>query len=129
MEVNALLPYYLQQSIFFETLMNYMVFNTLFSLALCEIFCDAGSCFCNNTKLEKLQIICKSYMLIMHNFSLYPSYLSEYLLFGMIYLCIGSLIINNNYYGKYAINFKLPICFISLSFLYLIHKWHILCTH
>lgn len=41
MEVNALLPYYLQQ----KTLMNYMVFNTLFSLALCEIFfCDAGSC-------------------------------------------------------------------------------------
>lgn len=38
MEVNALLPYYLQQSIFFETLMSYMAFNTLFSLALSEIF-------------------------------------------------------------------------------------------
>ncbi|VEA79086.1 membrane protein [Salmonella enterica subsp. arizonae] len=35
---QALLPYYLQQSIFFETLMHYMAFNTLFSLALCEIF-------------------------------------------------------------------------------------------
>lgn len=38
MEVNALLPCYLQQSIFFETLMSHMVFNTLFSLALSEIF-------------------------------------------------------------------------------------------
>ncbi|EGS9904322.1 hypothetical protein I3049_004110, partial [Salmonella enterica] len=54
MEVNALLPYYLQRSIFFETLMNYMVFNTLFSLALCEIFFAMLVVVCNNTKLEKL---------------------------------------------------------------------------
>ncbi len=40
----------------FETLMNYMVFNTLFSLALCEIFAMLVV-VCNNTKLEKLQII------------------------------------------------------------------------
>lgn len=38
MEVNALLPCYLQQSIFFETLMSHIAFNTLFSLALSEIF-------------------------------------------------------------------------------------------
>ncbi|EIY8314350.1 hypothetical protein MOI09_001872, partial [Salmonella enterica subsp. enterica serovar Worthington] len=107
MEVNALLPYYLQQSIFFETLMNYMVFNTLFSLALCEIFFAMLVVVCNNTKLEKLT---NNILQELHKRIMQGSFVISFLSFGislfcMMAFCIGSLIINNNYYGKHAINF------------------------
>ncbi|HBJ6332624.1 TPA: hypothetical protein LC219_001962 [Salmonella enterica subsp. enterica serovar Teltow] len=130
MEVNALLPYYLQQSIFFETLMNYMVFNTLFSLALCEIFFAMLVVVCNNTKLEKLT---NNILKELHKRIMQGSFVISFLSFGislfcMMAFCIGSLIINNNYYGKHAINFAYPFV-LFLSFPYLIHKCiTILCT-
>lgn len=130
MEVNALLPYYLQQSIFFETLMNYMAFNTLFSLALCEIFFAMLVVICHNTKLEKLT---NSILKELHKRIMQGSFVISFLSFGvslfcMMVFCMGSLIINNNYYGKYVINFAYPFV-LFLSFPYLIHKGiTILCT-
>lgn len=83
MEVNALLPYYLQQSIFFETLMSYMAFNTLFSLALSEIFFAMLVVICHNTNWKRSQIVfCKSCIKeLCKVLSLYPSYASEYFYF------------------------------------------------
>ncbi|EBC1390960.1 hypothetical protein CU829_01340 [Salmonella enterica] len=130
MEVNALLPYYLQQSIFFETLMNYMVFNTLFSLALCEVFFAMLVVVCHDTKLEKLT---NSILQELHKRIMQASFIISFLCFGislfcMMAFCIGLLIINNNYYGKYVINFAYPFL-LFLSFPYLIHKGIIiLCT-
>lgn len=130
MEVNALLPYYLQQSIFFETLMNYMAFNTLFSLALCEIFFAMLVVVCHNTKLEKLT---NSILQELHKRIMQGSFVISFLCFGvslfcMMVFCMGSLIINNNYYGNNVINFAYPFV-LFLSFPYLIHKCIIiLCT-
>ncbi|EJH2659959.1 hypothetical protein NDG35_003176 [Salmonella enterica] len=130
MEVNALLPYYLQQSIFFETLMNYMVFNTFFSLALCEIFFAMLVVVCHNTKLEKLT---NNVLQELHKRIMQGSFIISFLCFGIFLFCvmafcIGSLIINNNYYGRYVINFAYPFV-LFLSFPYLIHKCiTILCT-
>ncbi|PNU79861.1 hypothetical protein CW638_25155, partial [Salmonella enterica] len=102
MEVNALLPYYLQQSIFFETLMSYMAFNTLFSLALSEIFFAMLVVICHNTKLEK---ITNSILQELHKRIMQGSFIISFLCFGIFLFCvmafcIGSLTINNNYYGK-----------------------------
>ncbi|AMW60260.1 hypothetical protein CHY68_04860 [Salmonella enterica] len=130
MEVNALLPYYLQQSIFFETLMSYMAFNTLFSLALSEIFFAMLVVICHNTKLEK---ITNSILQELHKRIMQGSFIISFLCFGIFLFCvmafcIGSLTINNNYYGKHVINFACPFV-LFLSFPYLIHKGiTILCT-
>ncbi|EDB1504279.1 hypothetical protein F9E67_15315, partial [Salmonella enterica] len=130
MEVNALLPYYLQQSIFFETLMSYMAFNTLFSLALSEIFFAMLVVICHNTKLEKLT---NSILQELHKRIMQGSFIISFLCFGIFLFCvmafcIGSLTINNNYCGKHVINFAYPFV-LFLSFPYLIHNGiTILCT-
>ncbi len=124
MEVNALLPYYLQQSIFFETLMSYMAFNTLFSLALSEIFFAMLVVICHNTKLEK---ITNSILQELHKRIMQGSFIISFLCFGIFLFCvmafcIGSLTINNNYYGKHVINFVCPfVLFLSFPYLYI---WH-----
>lgn len=85
---------------------------------------------CNNTKLEKLT---NNILKELHKRIMQGSFVISFLSFGislfcMMAFCIGSLIINNNYYGKHAINFAYPFV-LFLSFPYLIHKCiTILCT-
>lgn len=85
---------------------------------------------CNNTKLEKLT---NSILKELHKRIMQGSFVISFLSFGislfcMMVFCIGSLIINNNYYGKHAINFAYPFV-LFLSFPYILHKCiTILCT-
>lgn len=85
---------------------------------------------CHNTKLEKLT---NSILQELHKRIMQGSFIISFLCFGIslfcvVAFCIGSLIINNNYYGRYVINFAYPFV-LFLSFPYLIHKGiTILCT-
>lgn len=85
---------------------------------------------CHNTKLEKLT---NSILQELHKRIMQGSFIISFLCFGIFLFCvmafcIGSLTINNNYYGKHVINFAYPFV-LFLSFPYLIHKGiTILCT-
>lgn len=85
---------------------------------------------CHNTKLEK---ITNSILQELHKRIMQGSFIISFLCFGIFLFCvmafcIGSLTINNNYYGKHVINFACPFV-LFLSFPYLIHKGiTILCT-